>query len=77
METKKRQLHLQLKAWGLPRGDTLRSDPFLVIFQVIFNPASYSITFGTTEEQERGFPLLGADRSENQHAQPSVGRAAY
>jgi len=33
METKKRQLHLQLKAWGLPRGDTLRSDPFLVIFQ--------------------------------------------
>merc|ERR1711971_341208 len=34
METKKRQLHLKLKASNLPTGDAMRkSDPFLVIFQ--------------------------------------------
>merc|ERR1712032_935967 len=34
METKKRQLHLKLKASNLPSGDAMsKSDPFLVIFQ--------------------------------------------
>ena len=39
METKKKQLRLKLKALNLPSGDAMaKSDPFLVIFQVIFNP---------------------------------------
>ena len=42
METKKRQLHLKLKASNLPSGDAMsKSDPFLVIFQVILSPVSF------------------------------------
>ena len=33
--------------------------------------------FRTTEEQERGFPLPGADGGDKQHPQPGVGGAAY
>ena len=61
METKKRQLHLQLKAWGLPRGDTLRSDPFLVIFQVTKHFLTHFLIFKTIERPKRGFPLPSTD----------------